>query len=230
MGTEPTTLNLQPSDLLKGNLQPFEVNKPLQKRKVRKNRSEKLSISEYQQLVVHLHKTIEKTERQRVVLEQENQQLVRRCRIQRRLITYLRGAASTNASQLSECEGQLQLARNQPVTRTQRVVSLNGALQKISGVELTEQTIERSELVAAIDPQDLQSIDELEPMASWQRLPQSIIGSVTASGKSVLAIAESVGDRIASGVETLRSRPVSERGSGWYQHAREFVQSRAKST
>lgn len=231
MGTEPTTLKSQSSDLLKGKLQPFEVKKSRSNNgKAKKTRSDHLSIAEYQQLVVHLHKTIEKTEQQRLALEEENQQLAKRCRIQRKLVTYLRRVVTTNANQLAECKGQLAMTQSRPISqmRTQRVMSLNSALQKISGVETIEESAQCLESLAAIDPEDLQSVDEAEEAGGWQQMPQSMLNATVAGCKSGLSIAEKAGEKIVFGLKGNPCKSLTVPGSGWYQQAQSFVQSRIK--
>lgn len=208
MGTELKTLESKSSDLLKG-LHSFEVKKSLRKTRVNKPRSDHLSIGEYQQLVVHLHKTIEKTEQQRLVLEQENLQLAKRCRVQRKLVTYLRGVATDKSNQLADCQSQLEITRSRPISqmRTQRVVSLNGALQRISGADSIEETTEFDASLAAIDPEDLQSIDEAQSGAAWLRLPQSLVEATVAFGRSGLSTAGTAVREFAGRIKAIYYKP-----------------------
>lgn len=131
-----------------------------------------LSSAEYRRLIVDLQTRLNKRDTLIKSFQARQEKLSRRCRVQRKLIDYLREQNTSQSQQIAALEytpvhASAQAVSAEQIREQRRVQSLDGALSRILGVEIPEKTsvpgdeIARSQL-DEIDLEEFQPIVEHE--------------------------------------------------------------------
>lgn len=203
------------AELISGQLHGFGISSPLASRSkavvVKKNQQP--SVSEYQQLVHLLQKRLKQTETENRTFRDQQKRLSKRCRIQRTLIAHLREQVSDQRQKITDFENRLFLSSgiDSQETRTtrSRVVSLNSALLRISGVEVPTEphSAQRSEFSISTEAIDLEEFQPIEDIEDKQALSEklyllnrriSLVGS-----RAVLTMC----NQFKAGVEKISANP-----------------------
>lgn len=126
-----------------------------------------LTIVDYQNLVRSLRKSLQSKNEIIETLLQKEQQVSRRCRIQRKLLDHFREQLDTQQVEVDALQDLIK--RNQrsvqaePVREQSRVVSLDTALLRINGVDVSKSVAEpTAEWLEEIDMDEFQPVEDLQ--------------------------------------------------------------------